>query len=101
MGSIMNLLVEYYIVVIFIAVLLILALIGYIVDSSKTNKIKKELSKEPVETVNDIPVAAPGVKLGDTVNNMTTNSSANVNVKTTTAPINTKEETPTLGVPNK
>lgn len=101
MGSIINLLVEYYVVVIFIAILLILALIGYIVDSSKTNKIKKELSKEPAETLNDIPVATPGVKLGETVNNMTMNSSANVNANAATTPVNTKEETPTLGVPNK
>ncbi len=101
MGAIMNLLVEYYIVVVFIAVLLILALIGYIVDSSKTNKIKKELTREPEEVVSDIPVVTPGVKLGETVNSATMNSNAVVNEKVAPAQVNTKEEAPTLGVPNK
>lgn len=104
MNSFVDILMEYYIVIVFIAVLLILALIGYLIDSAKTSKLKKELGKEEELPQNDIPIVKSdaGIQLGENVNNMTINNgSVNQNVQTTphqTAPTTeTKEEQPKLG----
>ncbi len=63
--------------------MLILALVGYIVDASKTEKIKKEMSKnKESENVFDIPIANLGenVTLGETVNKMSNNTNGNMNI---------------------
>lgn len=57
-----------YIYFVFIAVLLILALIGYIVDSNKTDKGKSEVKKsEEEEFMMDIPIVK-NAKINETIN---------------------------------
>ena len=68
----MNALLEFlktnYIYFVFVAILLILALIGYIVDSSKNNKKKEEIEKkEEDEFKLDIP-EVQNAKITDTIN---------------------------------
>lgn len=99
MGTLINFLMENYIYVVFVVVLLILALIGYIVDTAKTTKLKKDLTKEEDTKTSEIPLVNidSTVKLGDTVNKMAMNSSVNVNKEPLVKPENTKEEPPKLG----
>lgn len=77
MGVLMDFLLDNYIYFLFVAVILVLALIGYIVDSTKTAKLKKELTKVDKEET-DIPVLNidSNVKLGDSVNKMAMNGQA-------------------------
>ena len=56
-----------YIYFIFGGILIVLALIGYIVDSSKEKKVRKEKEQRKVETTN-IPAFNPSVRLGDNGN---------------------------------
>ena len=67
MGAIINFLIENYIYFVFVAVLLILALIGYIVDNKRTDKVRKELSIGEEEKPLDIP-EMENVKLAETIN---------------------------------
>jgi len=96
MGVIIEFLVANYIYVIFIGVILVLALIGYIVDKSKTKKFEEKLmkSEEPITPLASIDSS---VKLGETVNRMETLKSPNVNNQGQ-APIQTRDDTPKLGV---
>jgi hypothetical protein len=79
MGTVMEFLINNYIYFVFVAAFLILALIGYIVDTAKTEKLKTELSKK--EQSIDIPLASFGenITLGETVNKMTSGTKENVN----------------------
>ena len=75
MGVLIKFLIDNYIYFVFVAILLILALVGYIIDSAKTEKLKKEFSEKEKETM-DIPLAAWGanVKIGETVNKLAVNN---------------------------
>lgn len=82
MGLLIDFLLENFIYVIFISIILVFALIGYITDKTKTNKLKKELTNEDnAEDNKDIPLANidKAVKLGDTVNKMSSLDVENVN----------------------
>lgn len=83
MGALVNFLIEYYYILAFIAILLVLTLIGYIIDNTKTKKMQEELSKEEKTDTPDIPIASIGadVKLGDTINKQL-NSEAQGDVRT-------------------
>lgn len=98
MGTLINFLLDNFIYVLFIAVLLVLALIGYIVDSSKTTKLRKELTKEEDTLTNEIPIANidSNIKLGETVNKMATPIQTTVNDTITPKPAVKVEETPKL-----
>ena len=79
MGVLINFLIDNYIYFVFVAILLVLALIGYIVDSTKTQKLKKEFAKKEEEKA-DIPVAnlTNGIKIGETVNKTAINANQTV-----------------------
>lgn len=92
MEIIINFLVDNYIYVIFVVILLILALIGYLVDSSKNRKASslkpeslgnEKIEMEPIDT---------GIKLGETVNKSVSNSNADVNVTLGEKPTNSVDE---------
>lgn len=91
MGTLINFLVDNYIFVVFFGIILVLALIGYIVDTSKTNKLKAELTKVEESENGSIPIATldAGVKLGDTVNKMAMNNNQNVNAEEKRSPLDT------------
>lgn len=91
MGIIINFLVDNYIFVVFFAILLVLALIGYIVDTSKTNKLRSEFSKTVEPENGSIPIAIldASVKLGDTVNKMAMTNEQNVNAEVKRSPLDT------------
>lgn len=59
-------------IVVFVVVLLVLALIGYFIDSNRVEKIKEELSNSFDTSTNDIPefTMDSNVKLGETLNNI-------------------------------
>lgn len=81
MGTLINFLLDNFTYVVFIAIILVLALIGYIVDKTKTTRLRKELTKVD-DTVNaDIPLANidSNIKLGETVNKMASLDVENVN----------------------
>lgn len=78
MGALINFLVENYIYFVFIAILLILAFVGYIVDNSKTAKLKKELTGKSDDDVIEIPIADTTAKIGDAVNKMSMGGMNNV-----------------------
>ena len=67
----MNALIEFlktnYIYFVFVGVILVLALIGYIVDSSKNNKQKGVKESKEEEFVLNIP-EVENAKIGDTIN---------------------------------
>ena len=94
----MNFLIENYIYFAFVAVLLILALIGYIVDTTKTNKLKKEYAKTQEEK-SDIPLATfdSSVKIGETVNKMASKDATSVKEQPKTVPTN-EDNTPKINV---
>ncbi len=79
MGLLIDFLIKNYIYFVFVAIILVLALIGYIVDSARTEKLKKEYSKKEEEMA-DIPLATfnENVKIGETVNKTTIKSNASV-----------------------
>ena len=81
MGVLIKFLTDNFIYFAFAIILLILALVGYIVDASRTEKLKKEMANNiQNENVLDIPIANLGenVTLGETVNKATNNIEANV-----------------------
>ena len=98
METLMNFLIENYIYFAFVAVLLILALIGYIVDTTKTNKLKKEYAKIEAEK-SDIPLAAfdSSVKIGETVNKMASKDASSVKEQPKNVPTN-ENNTPKINV---
>lgn len=103
MEKIVDILMDYYVIIVFVAVLLILALIGYMIDSAKTKKLKKELGKEEEVPQYEIPTVKNdvGVKLGENVNNMTVNNNsvnpANQTVNVSNSEPSKTEEPPKLG----
>lgn len=99
MDVLINFLLDNYIYFVFVAILLVLALVGYIVDTAKTEKLKKEYSKKEEETI-DIPIANLGsnVKIGETVNKMATNSNANVKSSVGTISTATPQDAPKIDI---
>lgn len=102
MGVLIRFLTDNFIYFAFVVILLILALVGYIVDASRTEKLKKEMANNVQnESVLDIPIATLGenVTLGETVNKTTTPLKDNVNkplqapqdMTTTTPPVQPKK----------
>lgn len=81
MGVLLNFLVDNYIYFIFGAILLVLALIGYIVDSTKDRKVKAVKRKENEEK-KDIPIATlnSNVKFGGNPSNGSQNTFINPNL---------------------
>lgn len=81
MGTLINFLIDNYIYVVFIAVLLVLALIGYIVDSQRSAKLRADISKDEETDGAAVPLAAmnANITLGDTVNKMAMNNQQSVN----------------------
>ena len=98
MGTLINFLIDNYIFIVFIAILLILALVGYIVDSSKNNGSKGEAKKVEDDIFGGIPLANidANVKLGDNLNKMTLN---NAQLGTPTEPVS-NNPTPQIPVEN-
>ncbi len=94
MGTLINFLLDNFIYVAFVCILLVLALIGYIVDTTKSKKIRTDLLKEKEENPSDIPVVDANVKLGETVNKMASMNTPNVNTEGTPKPLNVREEPP-------
>ncbi len=96
MGTLINFLLDNFIYVAFICILLVLALIGYIVDTTKSKKIRTDLMKEKEESTSEIPIANidTSVKLGETVNKMASINTPNVNPEGTPKPLTTREEPP-------
>ncbi len=92
MGTLINFLLDNFIYVAFVCILLVLALIGYIVDTNKSKKAKTPVMVEKEETVSEIPVANinTNVKLGETVNKMANN----VNLESTPQPVINNENPP-------
>lgn len=88
MGALIDFLLDNFVYVIFVIILLILALIGYIADKTKTNRLRKELTSTSQEDSADIPIASidSSIKLGDTVNNMSALAAENVNKESTPMP---------------
>lgn len=88
MGTLVNFLIDNYIYVVFVAVLLVLALIGYIVDSKRTLKMKNEVKTEEGDNTS-IPIAAinSNITLGDTVNKMAMSTSQSVNAEENKSPL--------------
>ena len=81
MGVLIDFLVDNYIYFVFVAVLLILALIGYVVDSAKEKNGKTKQMEDKEDDVIEIPIAAldSNVTLGSTVNQQVNKDNANVN----------------------
>ncbi len=92
MGTLINFLLDNFIYVAFICILLVLALIGYIVDTKKNNKIRADLMREKGENMSGIPIVDTSVKLGDTVNKMASMDTPNVNIEDTPNSLNVREE---------
>lgn len=93
MGIIVDFLIDNYIYVVFTIILLILALIGYIVDSSKAKKHENILKKsESQKTTIPETKMDSSIKLGETVNQTTTNSNPNVNAEISPKPLNTLDD---------
>lgn len=79
MGILIDFLVDNYVYFIFVAILLVLALIGYIVDNKRTDKVRKELSLDKNDEVElNIP-DVKNVKLNDTIKASTMTSPVNLN----------------------
>lgn len=73
MGILLNFIKDNFMIIVFIIVLLILALLGYIIDTSKTNKLKKELTgKSEEDNKIDIPEMQINAKIGDAAMSNTT-----------------------------
>ena len=70
MGVLIKFLTDNFIYFAFAIILLILALVGYIVDASRTEKLKKEMANN---------IQNENVTLGETVNKATNNIKTNVN----------------------
>ncbi|HBA37676.1 MAG TPA: hypothetical protein DCY94_03050 [Firmicutes bacterium] len=96
MGLLIDFLLENFIYVVFISILLVLALIGYIADKTKTQKLRKELTKEEDSSTMNIPLANldSNVKLGETVNKMASLDAENVNRQDDSIPALKIEDTP-------
>ena len=90
MGALIQFLMDKYIYFIFTAILLILALIGYVVDS-KRSKNKEELTKQEENGTIDIPLPNQNVKIADAMNK--NNLNGNMNNDNTTPPVAMKEVT--------
>ncbi len=95
MGTLIDFLLDNYVYVIFIAIILVFALIGYIADKTKTKALKKSLTKED-DISPDIPIANidSNVKLGETVNKMANIPEKNVNKEETPIPALKIDELP-------
>lgn len=93
MGTIIDFLIENFMYVIFVVILLILALIGYIVDSSKTKKMDNTI-KQIENKKNEIPVSNlnSSIQLGETVNQIPTNSNPSVNTDQNVKPVKSVDE---------
>lgn len=87
MEALVNFLMENFSYVAFIIILLVLALVGYIVDTKKTNKLKDELTN--VDDGGFAPLASidPNVKLGSAVNKVTNSTTMGVNPEATEPPV--------------
>lgn len=96
MGTLIDFLLDNFVYVIFVAIILVFALIGYIVDKSKTEAVKKELTKKEDTTGPDIPLVNidSNVKLGETVNKMANMNAENVNKEESTIPALKIDELP-------
>lgn len=67
MDNVINFLVDNYFIIAGFACFLILALIGYIIDTKKTEKLKKEFAKEKEqESIMPIKEIQNDIKLGTT-----------------------------------
>lgn len=79
MGALINFLLDNFMILVFICVILILALIGYIVDTTKTNRLKNELKNDDDKDSLAVPLANidSSITLGDTVNKMAMNGVSN------------------------
>ncbi len=97
MGVLIKFLVDNFIYFVFIAILLVLALIGYIIDTSRMEKAKKEKEEEE-GIVGNIPIASldSSVKIGESVNKMTMDSNAGVNPSVTTVSFDTPPIAPKI-----
>lgn len=72
MGMFLEFIKHNFVYIIFVIILLILALVGYIIDTSKTNKLKKELTGKSEEDESiDIPLM--DAKLNETISMNTVN----------------------------
>lgn len=73
MGIFLNFIRDNFMIIVFVIVILILALLGYIIDTSKTNKLKKELTgKSEEDNKIDIPEMQINAKIGDAAMSNTT-----------------------------
>ncbi len=88
MGTLINFLLDNFIYVVFVCILLVLALIGYIVDTTKDKKVKEKIEKDLEENQNEIPLVDANVTLGETVNKMANANIPNVNDDELPTPLN-------------
>jgi len=82
MGAIMEFLMKYYLYFLAVLVLLILALVGYLVDTTKTNKLKREFNKQYEEdNALEIPISKidGNIRLGESVNASVNKNNEDVN----------------------
>ena len=80
MGMFLDFIKHNFVYIAFIIVLLVLALVGYIIDTSKTNKLKKELTGKNDEDVNiDIPLM--DAKLNETISMKPVNEEVAIDAK--------------------
>ena len=78
MENVIEFLMNYYFYFATVAFLLILALIGYLVDSRKTQKLKEEFARERErEAIIPAQQISNNIKLGTVLNNTTTQPTAN------------------------
>jgi len=82
MGAIMEFLMKYYVYFLAVLVLLILALVGYLVDTTKTNRLKREFNKQYEEdNALEIPISKidGNIRLGESVNASVNKNNEDVN----------------------
>lgn len=80
MGMFLDFIKHNFVYIAFIIILLVLALVGYIIDTSKTNKLKRELTGKNDEDVNiDIPLM--DAKLNETISMKPVNEEVAIDAK--------------------
>ncbi len=75
----MKFLMDKYIYILIVAIILVLALIGYIVDKTKTKKQNDKITKPEELNSVQLPEIDANVKIGTSVNKMSPGNVPNVN----------------------